>query len=473
MIRKIIYLLIFTFATFAFSCNNGDEGVGQQDRDVSYISVIKRGRLRAAIDYNSTNYFLYKGQPMGFQYELLQAYAEHLGVSLELLVSNDLEDKFQLLEKGKCDLIAINLTVTAERSKRVAFTVPHAESRQVLVQRKPEGWRGMSSRKMEKELIRNQLELAEKFIYIQKNSSFEARLRNLIEEIGDTIYIVDTTEYGAEELISMVSEGLIDYTVADENVALVNQTYYPNLDVQTAISFPQKLAWAVKLDADSLKSDINRWLTEYKESQKFKRLYNKYFKSSKYTLIVNSEYYSLNGGKISQFDDLFRKYAPEVGWDWRLLAALCYQESSFDPEAVSWAGAIGLMQLMPETGKRFGADSLLDPEQNIAAGVKFLKYLDDKFKGEIKDEKERYKFILASYNVGIGHIYDAQNLAEKYGKERDLWEGNVALYLKKKAEKKYYLDPDVRNGYCKGEWPCSFTSEILDRYEHYKNTIPL
>jgi membrane-bound lytic murein transglycosylase F len=433
--------------------------------------ILEQGKLIAITDFNSTNYFIYRGQPMGYQYELLQDLADHLDIRLEVVVSNDLEETFNCLRMGDCDLIALNLTITGERKKQFAFTIPHSQTRQVLVQRKPEGWEKMSKSQIEAALIRNQLDLGGKKVYVQQNSSYYVRMMNLAEEIGDTIDIVDVPE-DAESLIMLVADRQIDYTVADENVALVNQTYYPNLDVQTAISFPQNLAWAVNSNAHELLKEINDWLLEYRKSARYAVIYNKYFKNSRSAGIVKSELFSISTGKISPFDDYIKEYSQAIGWDWRLLASLIYQESRFDPRARSWAGASGLMQLMPTTARRFGITSNSTARDQIRAGTQFIQWLDRRFEEAVPDPQERIKFILAAYNVGPGHIFDAITLAEKNGGNPAVWDNNVEFYLLKKSDPKYYRDPDVKYGYARGRETYDYVSHVLERYEHYKNLIP-
>ena len=181
----------------------------------------------------------------------------------------------------------------------------------------------------------------------------------------------------------------------------------------------------------------------------------------------------MNSGKVSRYDEYIKKYSEEIGWDWRLLASLIYQESRFSPEVKSWAGAYGLMQLMPITAKRFGVNAKSTPEKQIEAGVEFIKWLDKRFEKQgIKDRNERTKFVLASYNVGLGHILDAQRLAKKNGKNPNVWENNVDEYVLKKSNPKFYKDPVVKYGYCRGSETYTYVYEILDRYEHYKNIIP-
>jgi len=217
---------------------------------------------------------------------------------------------------------------------------------------------------------------------------------------------------------------------------------------------------------------INHWLDSLKKTTDFAVIYNKYFKDRyAYKRRVKSEYFSNTGGKISKYDDLIKKYSKNLGWDWRLSASLIYQESQFDPNAKSWAGAKGLMQLLPGTGKQYGAKNLLNPQENLKSGFKYLNYLDDYWKEFISDSTERIKFVLASYNIGLGHIIDARNLAEKYGADPDVWYDNVEYYLKMKSNPKYYNDIDVQYGYARGKETIKYVKEILERYNHYKQLI--
>jgi len=402
---------------------------------------------------------------------MLKMLAEHLGVNLEIIVSSDLDGSFEKLRKNECDLIAINLTVTKDRARLVDFTQSVIQTRQVLIQRKPDGWESMTAKEIEGRLIRNQLDIAGKTVYVQSGSSFIDRLHNLSDEIGDSINIVPIDNYETEQLISLVAKGEIEYTVADENVALVNQTYYPQIDVKTAISFPQNLAWAVNKEADDLLEEINIWLNNIKGTAKYAVIYNKYFRNVKAASRQVSVFHSVTGGKISPYDEAIKKYAENIQWDWRLLASLIYQESRFNPKIKSWAGAYGLMQLMPLTAKRFGANRYSSPEEQIEAGTAFIQWIDEQLKEKITDKNERIKFILASYNVGLGHIQDAMVLAEKNGKNPTMWKDNVDYYLLNKSNPKYYRDPDVKFGYCRGQEPYDYVIAILERYEHYQNAI--
>ncbi|MBU8891429.1 MAG: transporter substrate-binding domain-containing protein [Bacteroidales bacterium] len=467
-LSSLILLLMLSFNT----CKEKEK---ESFVNLSSIEKIqKRGTLIAVMDFNSTNYFIYRGEPMGYQYELLQLLAKHLDVKLEVKLENDIDENFRMLKEDECDIIAINLTITKERSKLIDFTYPHSQTHQVLVQRKPENWKKLTKQELERSLLRNQLDIAGKVVYVQKGTSYAQRMKNLSDEIGDSINLIEKADKEVEELIELVARGEIEYTVADENVALVNQIYYPVLDVKTAVSFPQNLAWGLKKGDESLKTEIDNWLKDFKKSAGYNIIYNKYFKNPRSVRIVESDYYySTSSGKVSKYDDYIKKHSEDINWDWRLLASLIYQESRFKPNAKSWAGAYGLMQLMPTTARRFGVSKNSSAEKQIKAGVDFIKWLDKRFEvREITDEDEKIKFILASYNVGLGHILDARRLAEKNGKDPDIWENNVDDYILKKSNPKYYKDPVVKYGYCRGSETYNYVYQILDRYEHYKNIIP-
>ena len=188
-------------------------------------------------------------------------------------------------------------------------------------------------------------------------------------------------------------------------------------------------------------------------------------------LRMGSGYHSGSGGRISVYDDLIKESANRISWDWRLLASLVYQESRFDNQTVSWAGAKGLMQVMPETGQRFGLDSTSSsPAQNMLAGTRFLDWLDDFWKPYVPDSNERIKFVLASYNAGQGHVRDAQRLSEKYGNDPGSWQA-VSYFLREKNKRKYYADPVVKHGYCRGHEPVNYVTQIISRYNQYLRLI--
>ncbi len=454
---------------FLQTCNQNRQTIRlrQPDKTVLGLKHIKlRGKLRVSTDYNSTNYFIYKGRAMGFQYELLNALAEELDVKLELNVENDLQSAFSSLENGDIDLIGMNLAITQDRQERFNFTLPHSQSKQVLIQRK-------ASKNDSVPIIRNQLELGDKLIHVQQASAYVERLENLSKEIGRSIDIERLDLIEVEELIEQVSNGEIDYTIADQNVAIVNKSYYPNIDIATEISFPQDMAWALRKGSDELTEAVNVWLQGFKKTARYNQIYRKYFLSSRIVRRHKSEYFTLKSGKISKYDELIKKNSKIIDWDWRLLSALISQESHFDPKAKSWVGAFGLMQLMPETAFRYDVDEDSNAEENVRAGVKHLKYLSRRLDKVLIDKTDKLNFLLASYNVGLGHILDARRLAKKNGQNPDLWQGSVDYYLLNKSKPEFFKDPVVKYGYCRGKEPYNYVRKILSIYDHYQNTVLL
>jgi membrane-bound lytic murein transglycosylase F len=409
---------------------------------------------------------------MGFHYELLKQFSEYINLNLEIITENDIYKAFKMLKTGQTDLLAFDLAILSSRKKEIRFTEPIFETRQVIVQRKPDRWRSMNAKDIEKKLIRNQLELAGKTVYVEVGASSYECMKNLEDEIGDTINIIQVP-FETEELISMVARGEIDYAVCDENVAIVNTGYFPVIDVGTAVSFLQHLAWGIrKENSDKLESALNAWITTFKKTDSYSFLYAKYFRNNRSPTIFSNDHYTFTSGKVSPWDNMIKSFSDSLKWDWRLLASLVCQESRFDPSVISWAGAVGLMQILPATGKIYGIDVKASPESNMKAGILYINYLQNYFSDKIPDSTERLKFILAAYNAGAGNIVDAMKLAKKNGKNPLLWDDNVASYLIKKSEPKYYKDPVVENGYCRGDEPVNFVSQVLKRYLEYRNIIP-
>ncbi|HEY0029254.1 MAG TPA: transporter substrate-binding domain-containing protein [Bacteroidia bacterium] len=432
--------------------------------------IQKRGKLVALTDNTSTSFYIYKGDPLGYEYEQLNSFAKAIGVELQIVIAHNMDTIFDQLNSGEVDIIAANLTVTQERSALVDFSDPLMVVPQVLIQRKPDGWENMSMNVLDTKLIRNTIDLSGKFVVVRKGSSFFSRLNSLSEEIGEKINIVEAPgELSTEQLISMVASGQINYTIADQNVALNNQTYYSNIDVETPISFPQKIAWAIRKDSPELLNALNSWMKERKNSEEDADLYAKYFKKKKSLGTGIGSYTSYSNG-VSKYNELIKTYSKKIDWDWQLLASLIYQESHFSPTARSWAGANGFMQLVPATAKHYGLDTIdATAEQSLMAGTSYILDLDKYWKKYIPDKKERVKFVLASYNAGLGHVIDARNLAGKYGKKQNIWDDNVGNMILQKSNPTIYNDPIVKCGYCRGQETYLYVKDILIRYNHYKS----
>lgn len=454
--KSLILPLFIVLLCCVFGCRNKHHsGIEEADRDLQQIK--DSGELVILTLYSSTSYFIYRGQEMGFQYELSDQFAKSLGLKLRVEVAKNIPELIQKLLDGEGDMIAYNLPITKEWKDSLLYCGEDVITHQVIVQQ------GSGKNKP----LRDVTELIGKDIYV-KPGKYYGRLVNLNNELGGGIHIHEVTSDSitVEDLITQVAQGKIPYTVADNDLARLNKTYYPNLNIGLSISFDQRSSWAVRKDSPELAAAANKWHQDNLTSPAYTASMKRYFENSK--MIPHSPILSLREGKISHYDPLFRKYAKEIDWDWRMLASLAYTESNFDTTAVSWAGAKGLMQLMPATARAMGIPpgKEQNPEESIKAAIKYINATDRSL--SMIPEKERINFILASYNAGLGHIYDAMALAEKYGKNKLVWKDNVENYILLKSNEEYFTDPVCKNGYFRGIETYNFVRDITSRYDSYK-----
>ena len=444
-----------------------------EDINVDTVTVLEhlleRGKLVAATDFGVFNYRMSDGKPTGFEYELLNDFCTSNNLKLELLVIDDLDSCLSMLDSCQIDVLATGIGTNREMKQKYLLTTPILTQRSVLVQRMPKRWHDMSTgNEIENQLLRSPMDLAGKTIVLPKGSHNIKVLQHLSDEIGDTIFIVESDTLNSLDLVRQVSEGIIDYTVVEEYVAQMADANFSGLDTKLAVSIEQPLGWALKNHGNdsSLLIAVNTWIDNY-EQRNMRRVLARYvkkgndFKSSK----AESE------GHICEYDKAIRKVAKNIGWDWRLLASIIYQESRFKPDLESDKGAFGLMQLMPVIMEQYEIDYDATPEEQLAAGGKLIKYLDKCLADKVMDSTERVKFVLAAYNSGLGHIYDARRLAEKYGKDPNVWTDNVDYFILNKSKSQYYNDTCCRNGYLRGTETYRFVDEVMERYEHYRALV--
>ena len=446
-------------------------------RDLAEIAASKE--LRVLFTYNSTGYFVYRGATMGYELELLNLFAKGEGLKLVPIVVRDSRTLFEQLNRGEGDVIAAQLV--AGVGSGTSFTEGLYETAPVVVQRKGDVAAGTDVGKaLQRErretpdpqgiqvrarLIATPSELSGERVHIAQTSPYRRRLLELNEELTQDIEVVEV-DASADRLIQQLSEGDIAYTVTAENVAALKAGEYTNLLVQPTIGPPQQVVWGVRANAPALLEKLNAWIAVKKKSGLFRVMYKKYFLDRRgYVTRTGSKYLTGETGRLSPYDDYFKEYAKIPGWDWRLVASQAYQESRFKPNAKSWAGATGLMQIMPATARELKVNPA-DPRQSVEGACRYLWKLDKQWK-EIERERERIKFILASYNVGSGHVEDARRLAAKFGDDPDKWD-DVAYWLIRKSKRGVYNDPVVRYGFARGTEPVAYVDLILDRYEHYK-----
>ena len=459
--KQIYILIIACFCMWA--CQQTPQQQAVVDIDHYDLTHMKDSGVLVALTLNSSiSYFDYRGEPMGFQYELAKHFAQSLGLKLQMKTARNMEDLVHMLLRGEGDLIAYPLPITKEFKDSVDFCGEDIITHQVLVQR--------NGNKKQKALT-NVTELIGKDVYAKPGKHLD-RLINLDKELGGGIRIHEVTNDSItnEDLMMQVANGTIDYTLSDNDLARLNKTYYPNLNTNLAVSFDQRASWAVRKTSPLLSEAADRWHKENMTSPAYKASAKKYFEMSK--RLPHGPILSIKDGKISHFDHLFKKYAPEVGWDWRVIASLAYNESNFDTTAVSWVGAKGLMQLMPRTARAMGIPEGKEqnPEESVKAATKYLAQIARSF-NKVTNPEEKMKFVLGAYNAGIGHVFDAMALAEKYGKNKYIWDENVASFILLKSNEEYFNDPVCKNGYFRGRETYNFVKDILERAEMYKQKI--
>lgn len=249
-------------------CSGNDKPKGHP-RD--YAAIVKDGTLRVATEYNSINFYVDGDTVAGFHYELIEAFARDKGLKVQLTPVMSFNEQLEGLSEGKYDVIASGILATSELKDSLLLTLPIVLNKEVLVQRKV-------MENNDSLYIKSQLDLAGRTLHVVKGSPSLMRIRNLGNEIGDTIYVNEVEKYGSEQLIAMVAHGDIDYAVCDESIALTAADSIPQIDVNTAISFTQFYSWAVSKQSPALLDSLNSWLKEFRKKQEYQDIYHKYYR---------------------------------------------------------------------------------------------------------------------------------------------------------------------------------------------------
>jgi membrane-bound lytic murein transglycosylase F len=453
-------------------------------RDLAEVRA--RGELTVLAPYNSTTYFVYRGEPLGYEYELLRAFAEGQGLKLKMVVVTDPKSLLPLLNSGEGDLAASRLVPTPEGEAQAAFTRALYQTEPALVQQAeaPAAASKVAEKAMAPgpadpipevdipaRLISAPAQLAGKRVDLPEKSPYTRTLIELSDEISGEIHVIELGEVQDETLAQKIARGEVEFTVMQSNLAALKEAEFSNLKVRPVVGRKHGVAWAVRKNSPELLAELNRWIEDKQNEGLFARLYKKYFVDMKgHIERATSDFLTSSTGKLCPYDELLKRHAPAINWDWRLLASQMYQESRFKPDAKSWAGAQGLLQLMPGTARQVGVRDAFDPDENVGGAVRYLKWLDEFWDERVEDEGERLKFILASYNAGAGHVEDAQRLASKYGGDPLRWD-DVSYWLLQKSTQKFSGDEVVKFGFCRGLEPVNYVDHILRRYARYKEHV--
>jgi membrane-bound lytic murein transglycosylase F len=434
----------------------------------AFTQIRERGYLLALTNANSLNYFIYNGDPMGFQLSLLDAFADYLKVPLKIIAVNDIEKLYYYLDLNVADVLALNLPVTGYGKALVHFAQPIGETRLVLIQRKDVH----GGPRNKQRYVHDFPDFSGDTIHVVHDPFLLPYLRALKRKTGARVILTEEKGLTNETLVRLVSEGKINFTLCDENLAMVLKRYYANIDANFILTNFTPYAWGIRKSSDSLLRMVNSWMTEIKKDGRMKSISLAYYNNPRVTGFFSSNNFTVKTVRLSPLDPLLRTLSKNISWDWRLLASLIYEESNFIPGQISSHNAAGLMQLMPETARKFGMDSASSLSQQLAAGVRYLHWLDMQLTSEIADRKERINFILASYNVGLGKVLAAREEAEHCGKNPNKWVNNVDYYISRKCKpgKDTQPEPDPSASLFGADG--SFVGDIVERFHHYKNLLP-
>jgi membrane-bound lytic murein transglycosylase F len=450
----IRYILV-AVVVLLLSCT-GKFDTADSSHEVDLETILQTDTLRIGTIAGPVSYFYYRDEMMGFDYEMAQNLADSLKVTLKIVEAESETELTEMLASHKIDIAAYNFQQTKALKQQFYFVLALDDSYQVLVQ------------PLNIKTFTNTIDIKDITVTVAPGSAFEQRISQLNEETGNSFNVQQAADsLTQEELIEQVATGKIGYTVADIKVARLYKSYYKKIDVRLQVGFYQRNGWLVRKESVNLRKAIEQWGATPENELLISNLNYKYLRNSLY---FAQKKIKIPKGAISPYDHLFKKYAPEINWEWQLVAAVAFHESRFDSTSVSWAGAAGIMQLMPRTAANFGLNrkNIMNPEKNIEAGVQYIKSLNLTF-SKIENKQERIKFILASYNSGPAHILDARALAEKYGKNKNVWFGHVEEFLIKKSEPEFYNDEVVKYGRFRADETVNFVERTLRTFEKYKS----
>ena len=426
----------------------------EQPRHTDGLDGIRKRRvLRVLLRNNAASYFLYKGELHGFEYELAKAFAEANKLRLEVIVPDTHAQLLEWLQDGRGDVAAGFLEPSDELIARgFAFSRPyHFAPRHLVVQADDtvdcaDGLEGMT-------------------VVVRRSSPYWQDMLTLQENGAGFEIEAAPEDVETEELIELVAAGEIDATVADGHLLDIELARGLAVKSGFKLSGDREHAVAVRAQDRKLLAALNKFIKKQYKGVVYNILYKKYFTNQRNIRhLAAGRVGAKEGGGLSPYDEAMRKYAEKYGFDWRLIAAQMYQESRFDPKAKSFAGAQGLLQVMPRTAKFMGFSKIKKPEDGIHAGVKYMDWVRNRFEPTLPFN-ERMWFTLAAYNAGHGHVDDARRLARQKGWDGDRWFDNAEKAMLLLSKKKYASK--ARYGYVRGIEPVSYVRNIRQRYRAY------
>lgn len=421
------------------------------EREVRDWNAIRdAGYLRMVTVTGPTTYYLWRGELLGFEHELMELFARANGLDLEVVVAPGSSELADWLLEGRGDVVSASWFATREREARgLAFSAPYLEVHQTFVTA-----RGP---------IFSEDHLTGREVVVSAASSQAETLLMMAELVDLRPRLVG---HLTDAILSAVAEGTYDVTLVDSHRARLAALFDERLQLGLELEPPRGLAWAVPAGHEGLKRELDGFLGRERRGYDYNVLYNKYFRNER--RMLRQQRYRITGDEISPYDEIVRREAEAVAdgaIDWRLIVAQMYEESEFDPTRESYAGARGLMQVLPRTALEVGADPerLYEPEINIRAGVRYLEWTWNRFPDLAPGP--RLWFALAAYNAGSGHVREARRVARQLGLDQGVWFDNVETAMLKLSEEPWASES--MHGYLNAAHPVRYVREIRDRYRAY------
>ncbi len=468
--KKVGIVILLVGCIFTFGCiltsepeieSVSDLNTPLSDPTYRDLAQIKQsGVLRMITSYSSGSYFLHKGIQVGFEYELVREFAKENDLALEVIIAGPDDNPYDLLYEGVGDLIAASYTITDERKEIVNFTRPYNLVNQIIV----------VSEDLDLEPV-SITDLDGIPITIRRNSSYFQTIEKLKESGIELEVNVVTEEIDTEAILYQVANGVFDATIADDHIFYAANKYMSGLTEGPRVSERDEIAWAVRPNAPDLENRMNQFMRKHfrysddgspRRSAFLNILRKRYFEESDQIAdYFSPEIISRESSVISPYDSLFQVVADEFDLDWLMLTAIAAQESKFDPSSVSWMGAVGLMQVLPRFSE-ISEDSLMIAEVSAREGARIIK--DHLEHYAYMDTTNQWKFALATYNAGLGHLADARRLSIDRNRNPNEWE-NISDSLLKLMQRRYYQH--ARYGFCRGIETVRYVNEITNRYQTY------
>ena len=439
-----IVLIALSIVLFAFVIHN-DKSHSIYSTNNSSVEN-KSDTLRALLFYHASDYFVYRGSPIGFQYDMLKLMAKDLDKKIVVTVESDPENAFFTCFTNEYDLVAMDVNKGHIFTHYLNFSEPHSYSYPVLIARKNTR---ISDTSVNRLYIPAQFPVDVTLVDVHHHSEWE---------------MIYSEHNRTEDLFEMLADKEIDFIASDYNLAVTLLPFYPNLKIVGRIGSDFNREWVLNPNNPTLNEIINEWIVNFKRTKKYEALCKRYLTPS--SQVIQQSFGKNNRGSISSYDNIIKKYCQPYDLDWRFVSSIIFQETKFNTDLVGVGGSFGIMQLMPETALNYGITDTSSIEEQIKGGIKHIYSLYKKYLG-IKNLDDRLYVTAAAYNAGSGHLQDAMALCAKYETDSvDTWQ-MIFKYLGLKSQKKYYNDPVVRCGYYPGGHSIKYAKEVMARYEAY------